>query len=85
MGLGIFESLRRTLTGTVIKKTSVTLGNKTTISFRLKANGNDRYVVMACTAIGNHQYYPMDLHDFQTFTDAVLATKAEIDNTRTSG
>jgi hypothetical protein len=55
MGFGILESIRRTLTGKVVQKTDITLGNKTTISLRLKTKDDDLYVVMACTAAGNHQ------------------------------
>ena len=82
MGFGILESIRRALTGKVVRKTDITLGNKTTISFRLKVKDDDPYVVMACTVAGNYQYYPMDLQDFQALTAAVLATKAAIEDSR---
>jgi hypothetical protein len=84
MGFGIFESIRRTLTGKVVQKTDIILGNTTTISLRLKKQDGRLYVVMACTAAGNYQYYPMDLHEFQALTDAILATKSAIDQSRDS-
>jgi hypothetical protein len=84
MGFGIIESIRRTLTGKVVHKADVAFGNRATISLRLKMKGGDLYVVMACTSPGNYQYYPMDLQEFQTLTDAMLATKTAIENSRNS-
>lgn len=84
MGFGIVESIRRTLTGKVVQKTDIALGNGTTISLRLKARDGRFYVVMACTAGGNYQYYPMDLREFQALTEAMLATKAAIETSTSS-
>jgi hypothetical protein len=84
MGYGIVEIARRALTGKVVKKADVMLGKYMTISLRLKTNGDGLYVVMACRAAANYQYYPMDLREFQALTDAVLATKAAIESSKNS-
>lgn len=80
MGFGILQSIRRVLTGEVIQKTDVRIGNGAiTISLRLKRGRGDLYVVMACTTTGNYQYYAMGLDEFQAVTDAMLVTRAAID------
>ena len=84
MGFGILESIGRVLTGKVVRKTDIRLANTGTISLRLKTKGDGLYVVMACKAGWNHQYYPMDLREFEALTDAMLATKAAIENSRNS-
>jgi hypothetical protein len=79
MSFGILGSIVRVLTGKVVRRTDIAPGNGTRISIRLKSRGDDLYVVMACSAFANCQYYPMDLHAFNALTEAMLATRAAIE------
>jgi len=78
MGFGLAQSIWRALTGEVVQKIDVKLGNGVTVSMRLKRKSDGLYVVMACVAMGNYQFYPMDLGEFQAVTEAMIATRAAI-------
>lgn len=69
--LGMLMSLKKVMTGKVIRKLDTKImGGSATISLRLKENSgvdDGRYVVMAVLALGNYQYYSFDLNEFDEF------------------
>jgi hypothetical protein len=74
-----FTALKRALAGAVLKKIDTSIGDGLcTISLRLKRNSMEHYVVMACLASGNYQYYPMSAKEFQDLADAMQALSAEL-------
>jgi hypothetical protein len=69
---GIFESVKRVLTGEVLDKFDTEIGGPCIISLRLKRDkrSGDKYVVLAALSAGNYQYYPFDLDEFDRFVEA---------------
>lgn len=42
------------------------------MSFRIKRDSGGVFVVLASNAPGNHQYYPFDANEFETFVEAAV-------------
>jgi hypothetical protein len=38
----------------------------------MKRDSEGDFVVLACKAAGNHQYYPFDTNEFEKFVDAAI-------------
>lgn len=73
---GVFKSLKRVMTGAVIKRADTKImGGSTTISLRLKESSginDERYVVMAAQALGNWQYYAFHMEEFDAFVRSAM-------------
>jgi len=70
---GLFKSLKRVLTGQVIRRSDVPIMNGTCVmSIRMKPDSEGDFVVLACKAAGNHQYYPFDTNEFEKFVEAAI-------------
>lgn len=70
---GIFRSIKRVLTGEIIRRSDVPIMNGTCVmSFRLKRDGGGEYVVLAANAPGSHQYFPFDMNEFEKFVQAAI-------------
>lgn len=68
---GIFRSLKRVLTGEVIRRADVPMmDGKCVMSFRLKRDNDGVCVVLAANAPGNHHYFPFDPDEFEKFVIA---------------
>jgi hypothetical protein len=73
---GLFEDLKRLLTGEVVHRIDLEMGGGTwttwTISLRLKRRrgSDEKYVVLAALSPGHYQYYPFELDEFDQFLDA---------------
>jgi hypothetical protein len=74
---GLFESVKRALTGQVLHKIDIEMGRGTwggawTLSLRLKRHrsSGDKYVVLAALAAGNYQYYTFEWDEFDQFIEA---------------
>jgi len=80
MAFGVFQSLKMAMSGKVIHQIDVPIMSGATASLRIKKQKGDKpYVVMACLASGNYQYYPMDLETFRLFSSAVLETRDKLE------
>jgi hypothetical protein len=74
--VGLFKSMKRILTGQVMRRSDVSLMNGACVmSFRIKRDNVGLYVVLASRASGNRQYYPFDVDEFESFVEAAIATK----------
>jgi hypothetical protein len=79
----IFRFMRRTLTGEVVHKVDVEIDD-CIVSIRLKRNKDELYVVMAFLASGDYQYYPLDIDQFKSVTQALLSIKAVAETSENS-
>ncbi len=78
---GIFKSMKRVLTGRVVRRTDLHIMNDTcSISLRMKRDSDGVYVVLACTSAGNRQYYPFERSEFETFVAAAIEIKDALDS-----
>ncbi|MGN7737232.1 hypothetical protein [Ensifer sp. 22564] len=78
---GIFRSLKRVLTGQVIRQSDIQIMNGTCVlSLRVKReSGSGRfYVVLAAKASGNYQYYPLEPDEFERLFDAAIETRVAL-------
>jgi hypothetical protein len=70
---GLFKSIKRVMTGQIIRRSDVPLMNgKCVMSFRIKRDSDGVFVVLASNAAGNHQYYPFDTNEFEKFVEAAI-------------
>lgn len=69
------------MTGTVVGTTDVELGNRGSISFRLKRSDDLLYAVMVVKA-GVTLYYPVDLSDLRHIEAALRVTRQQLDPSR---
>ena len=68
--------MKRVLTGRVVRRTDLHIMNgNCAISFRMKRDSDDVYVVLACTAAGSRQYYPFEGSEFESFVAAASEIK----------
>jgi hypothetical protein len=80
MVFGFFQTLKNAMTGKVINQIDVPIMSGATASLRIKQQkGEKPYVVLACLASGNYQYYPMDLEAFRSFSSAVAITRDKLE------
>jgi hypothetical protein len=78
---GIFKSMKRVLTGRVVQRTDLHIMNgMCAISFRMKRDSEDAYVVLACTSAGNRHYYPFERSEFESFVAAAIEIKDALDS-----
>ncbi|MCY1290545.1 hypothetical protein D9M68_404230 [compost metagenome] len=78
---GIFRSLKRVLTGQVVRQSDVQIMNDTcVVSLRMKReSGSGRfYVVLAAKASGNYQYYPFEADEFERFVHAAVEIRGAL-------
>jgi hypothetical protein len=74
---GIFKSLKRVLTGEVIRQIDTEISGGCTASLRLKREGDGaEYVVLALTGGGNYRYYAFELREFDGFIEAAKEIRA---------
>lgn len=79
---GIFESVKRIVTGEVIRRLDTPIhGGTTTASLRLKRDkkAGSEYVVLGLTASGNYQYAAFEPHEFRQFVENARVILGELD------
>ena len=79
--MGIFQALKRVVTGEVIKKLDIpTNGGMTTVSLRLKKDRNEgeKYVVLAFISSGNYQYCSLSAGEFHAFVEAASELQRDL-------
>ncbi len=79
--MGIFQAIKRVVTGEVIKKLDIlTNGGMTTVSLRLKQDRKvgERYVVLALISSGNYQYCPLSAGEFREFFEATSELQRDL-------
>lgn len=69
----LFRTIKMATTGKVLHQIDNAIqGGNCTLSLRLKQERSGAsYVVLAGVASGNHQYFPMEGHEFLRFADSV--------------
>ncbi|CDZ31145.1 Hypothetical protein NGAL_HAMBI490_60240 [Neorhizobium galegae bv. officinalis] len=78
---GIFKSMKRVLTGRVIRRSDLHIMDGTcSISLRMKRDSDGAYVVLACTAAGSRQYYPFERSEFESFVTAGSEIRDALDS-----
>ncbi|MBX4906999.1 MULTISPECIES: hypothetical protein [Rhizobium] len=85
---GLFKSLKRVLTGKIIRQSDVQIMNGSCImSLRIKRDSGSGgvYVVLASKASGNYQYYPFDAEEFDSFVDAAIEIKKALRSDESAG
>jgi hypothetical protein len=77
---GLFKSLKRVMTGRVIRKIDTPLMNDScTVSLRLKEDSSmNRYVVLAGNSAGHYQYFAFEPDEFDRFARAVMDIRADL-------
>ena len=76
---GIFESLKRLVTGEVLLKIDTPIHNgATTMSLRLKKKRNSdiSYVILAGLSGGNYQYFHFEMDEFDRFIEAAKSIRS---------
>jgi hypothetical protein len=80
--MGIFQAIKRVVTGEVIKKLDIlTNGGMTTVSLRLKQDRKEgeRYVVLAFLSSGNYQYCSLNAGEFREFVEAASELQNDLE------
>ncbi len=80
--MGIFKSIKRVVTGEVIRQLDSTgNGGMTTVSLRLKRDRKDteKYVVLALISSGNYQYCSLSTDEFKALVRSALELQEDLE------
>ena len=79
--VGFFRSLKRLVTGEVVRKIDIeTLNGRCTVSVRLKreVGSGDKYVTIASLSSGSSFYMTFDSQEYNQFAEAVSIIQRDL-------